>query len=585
MTGSASTVEGATLSFRARAIQTSLEKILARLPKTERPQIEPPKIEVKTTPDQLVFEPVRDLALREILRHAKDGRAKAIIPLRPTTLRVGPLSLAVEPGSAVVADVAIADGRFVYGECRGRIEPPVTLPLGFTFKGIDLDDDGTIRARIGGLPDLNISRLVGFRVPERLADALDLAFARADARAAAKPDAVVVEGGPPAEAERPLVEVDLAGIAVEARGVAPTSTPISLGSLGELVLGEETRLDILYRADRLHVSGRVDVQDAQLAGEAFRVEKLRGAGALAWELVRGSDGQRVTLDVEGASASVDALVVGLKDGTRIHVGPSEVASLTTRLEIGEGPPRFLVGTKRARGALASGVVVAHVAGQRVPVRLADVDVDGAFEVAHDHFRVDVEVRGGTAAADGFVVDVGLLRLDLGEAHATAKGRLRAGTDMGAAFSGVLSVNGEVHDGALRFGPIEAGLASGTRATLVVEEVAGGPDGLDQLLASGDVRLVVRSGTVPVGPRASLGFSRGAAGKLVLAKVDAKRGAPWPVVEGMLHLHAQSDACLLDPLLELPAGAARVSLGRFALDDVGVLVLEDLSVELASDASA
>lgn len=583
---SSSRIEGAALSLRARAIETSLSAILARLPSTgERPQLEPPKIEVKTH-EQLVFEPVRDLALREILAHAKDGRAKATIPLRPTTIRVGPLALTIAPGSAVVADVAVADGRIVYSECRGRVEPPVSLPLGFTFKGIDLDDDGNIYARIGGLPDLNLSRLAlrGFKVPRTLADALDVAFARVDRRADV--EAIVVEGAGPVEPEKPLVEIDLDGVVVDATGVAPnTSAPLSLGSLGEVSLGDGTRLDILFRMDRLAVSGHVDVRAATLAAEGLRVENLRGGAALTWELARGDGGDRVALSVADARGAFDSLVVGLKDGTRLHAGPCELEGLVAKVDAGGGaPPRFSAQAARAKGAVTSGVLIAHVAHQVVPLRVADVEIEGGFAVAHDHFRVDLDVKSGAVSTTGFVVDVGLLRLDLGDAQAHARGRLRAGTDMGAAFSGALAVSGEVRDGALRFGPLAAGLASGTRATLVVDEVAGGPDGLDALVASGEVRLVVRSGTVPLGPTAQLCFSRGAAGKLVLAKVDAKRGAPFPVVEGSLRLSAQSDACPVDPLLELPAGAAHVAVGRFALDDMGLLVLEDVSVELASDAS-
>lgn len=585
-----STIHGARLSFSAESIETSLSEILARLPGGgERPKIDPPEIGVSATKERLTFEPVRDLALQEILLHARSGTAHVRLPLRPSTFRVGPLTLEIVPGAAALLDVAVEDGCIVFEACEGRIEPPVSLPLGFTFRGLYLDDKGQVHVDIGGLPDLNVSRLFlgGFRVPATLKEALAIAFDRAPKGEPPKAADEEGEPAPPAvrtEArDKPGIEIDLDDLVVEARGVTATGDPLVLGSLGRLTLGGGTRLDILYRKDLLAVSGQVDVEDATFSGEGFRVDGLRGRGVLAWRLVRRDDGHEVALEVHDGHAAVAGAALGLKDGTRFHVGASDLEALALKVEHGGGPLFFLAGAKRASGALTSGILMAHVAGRTVPVRIDDVRLEGPFEVAHDHFRVDLDVKSGRVAATGLPLDVGLLRLDVALLTATAQGRLRAGTDMGAAFSGALQTSIEVDDGAVRLGPIQAGLSSGTRGSFTVTDVAGGPDGLDALVADGEISLVVRSGSVPIGRHATLGFSRGAEGRLLLSKIDARRGAPFPSIEGRLDLYAQSDSCRLDPLLELPAGEAHVALGRFSLDDVGVLRLLDLEVELKSDA--
>src|SRR5258706_140986 len=81
----------------------------------------------------------RRLALEEILRRARAGVASVHLPLNAAAYKKGPLQVAIPPGTEAVIDLAVSEGVVDRANPRGRIEPPLKLPLGLAFNGLRLN--------------------------------------------------------------------------------------------------------------------------------------------------------------------------------------------------------------------------------------------------------------------------------------------------------------------------------------------------------------------------------------------------------------------------------------------------------------
>lgn len=268
------TVEGAELSLVAQRVEIPL--FSAGAPAAEGGSV-PPRVGAPELKGELELRPVRDLALREILSHAESGRATVRLPLPARTFKVGPFSLEIPAGTQAVIELEVERAAIVRESVRGTLEPPIALPLGISFRGLYLDDAGCIIADIASFPDVNLSKLSERvpRIPGTLDELLSLLFDREE-----RP-----------EGEEAREGFDATGLQVSARDVVPRAEVFHLGDAGDVLVGEDTRLDVDFAEDELSVRGRLDMRRATLHGAGFYVDGVRGEGTLTFR-VHGLGGVR-----------------------------------------------------------------------------------------------------------------------------------------------------------------------------------------------------------------------------------------------------------------------------------------------------
>jgi hypothetical protein len=567
-------LSGAELSFHAERIDVPIGRITARMegdgPSFERPAIVAPQVS-----DELEIQPVRELALREILRHAHSGKARVHLKLPARKIPVGPLSLDLE-GHEVVIELEVEGASIKRGETRGTIEPPLPLPLGMELRSLYLNKEGDVVADISGLPDLNLTALVPRvpRVPATLDEILALLFD-------SDQEEDDGDGGGDAEGNSGATPAfDMSGLYVEARDVVPRAETLDLGGVGDVLMGPETLLDVDVRGDEIRLRGRVHVLDARLHGTGFQLSGLSGKGSIEWELHGIETLRETTLSLVCDEARLGRADLRLRDGSHLHLGPSMLGRSTARLVREGRQTRFGVSLEDLRGTLESAVVNAMIGEQLTAVELEPTDVAGSATLSDRHVEVDLALENAEARASDVKLHLGLADLDLATARAKATGQLKAGTDFGLAFSGQLAVSSEVRGGFAHLGDLHARLDPGSEAVLFIQEIAASEDGLDALVADGELKLRFHSGRLPLGSGVAVEFSRGAEGGVTLQSVELRPGEPWPRVRGSGHVEAISDPMTFRELAEVPPGRASVD-GRFRLDERGHLIVSDLQMTLRS----
>jgi hypothetical protein len=102
-----------------------------------------------------------------------------------------------------------------------------------------------------------------------------------------------------------------------------------------------------------------------------------------------------------------------------------------------------------------------------------------------------------------------------------------------------------------------------------------------LEASGQAKLLLRSGKVPLGPKSQVIFRHGAQGTLALQSVqlDPEKGR-WPRVNGEISIDAVSEPISIEAFADLPRGAAQVS-STVELDAQGVVRFQELAIGLTT----
>lgn len=224
----------------------------------------------------------------EVLGWMGEGTVRLRLPVPKRRVQLGPVAWSLD--STVVLDVRVSDGRVDRAQTKGRLEPPVRLPLGFEVDRLHLSPRGDLILELGGLPDLNLSALIPWlpRVPTHLRDlGQQLAErARAERRSA--------EGGsredgsePPAKAPSEPVEPPRPGLEVDARAVRPLlGVVMDLGAAGRLELSPSSQLDLRYAERRLTCQGTLNVEGGELSGPKFHADGLRSSGRVSWERKR-----------------------------------------------------------------------------------------------------------------------------------------------------------------------------------------------------------------------------------------------------------------------------------------------------------
>jgi hypothetical protein len=563
------------LSLAIRSADVDLGALAARVNDASRSSSSSrgsgPSVSVDVPKDELELPPLGELTLREIISHADDGRAVIRLPIFPTTIKLGPLSAEIVDGTVVLIELEIKDGLILRDKTRGTVEPPIKLPLGTSLKGIYLSDSGDVVADIDNFPNVNVSlfALKGKKIPERLKDVLAMIF----------PDTPPGQEKPAEEAAPGPVQFDVDHLTVEAFDVQPNDDPFVLGEGVRAVLGPDTLLHITYEKTKLGLAGKAQIADGKILGDGFHLDGLKGDCNLAVVIPLAESKLPLTVEVRDLSTSIGGAEVELADGSALKLSTLRVSEGAVDLKRTSKKLSIDVPRAKIQGKVDSGRLVVKVGDERVPVEAGPLDISGTVSFSDARGMVDVEVERGSIRLRDLEVPLAILSTHIHSADAELRGRLRYSTDAGVAFKGALEAAVDVDRGRLDMDVVHATVVEGTRASLSVREIDIGAKGLESLDATGEVSIVLASGSLPIGRTSSLSFTRGAEGRLALTKIQARAGGRWPFVEGTLGLSARSDACALDPLVEIPAGDAGLEIGNFTLDETGVLTLSDVAIAL------
>jgi hypothetical protein len=562
------TVGSLKLTLQAARIDLPLQALRERLPGTG-PGLRPPRIGPPRVSDEFELKPIREIALRELLSHAASGMARVHLPLEPSSIRKGPFTIDIPEGTEAVIDFQVEEGRILRdrSRTRGRFVPDISLPLGLKFRGIYLDEDGSIIADISPFPNLNLSWLnvANLRVPETLDSMLAMLFGTAS-----PPD-----GERPGGGERAALAVRLDALRVQASQVVPRPETLSLGAAGALDLGPDTRLDVDYARDGIEIGGEVDVARAFFVGTGFAVRGLKTAGTGRAVIRRVGDTREIRLDLHCREASMEGATISLLDGSRLELQHAAAQDVEVTITTRGGEAHFQLATTRLQARVSGGVLMVWIGGQVRPVEIAEMDVSGTVVLGDERgLYVDVEVRGALMKLGALDLPFGIADLSLAGMEISGSGRLKAGRDTGYLFSGSMGINADLSDGVFDAGPVRAHLLEGTHINLAIRR-AGGRERLHELDASGTVELKLASGSLPVGRSSRLNFSRGGTGTLAIHSLVLESGSTWPRVEAGARLHAETEAGQLDELVELPAGLVGVEIPQIRLAQDGNLSLHEL----------
>ena len=230
------TLRNAELSFRAGPIDVPLEPLVGKRSKGEHARdLVAPKLSPPNVSESFEMEPVRELALRELIRQADAGKVRVMIPLPKQKLSIGPVSLDLTAGHSAVIELEVDTARVLRKKTKGTIEPPIRMPLGLSFQGLYLNEHGEVIADIANFPDVNLSRWSDQvpQIPSTLDEVLDLLFPDKSDQESKASNESKESKEPSSKGEKRGEPIDFSGLTVEARSVQPRCVEaLDLGHVG-----------------------------------------------------------------------------------------------------------------------------------------------------------------------------------------------------------------------------------------------------------------------------------------------------------------------------------------------------------------
>lgn len=567
------TAHGVSIALRADRLLFSLPELERRA--GQRPStVRPPRISAPDVEGRFKLRPLRLFALRELIAISWKLRAQARIPLVPTTLKKGPFSIEIPAGTELVIDLGVDNAHIVFDRerTRGVIEPAIPLPLGLSFRGVNIREDGSVVADVSKLPiDLAWIRFRKLRIPASLEEINALLQKREEA-AAAETD----------EEEQGGLPLDYAAMTVAARGLEPRPGELALGEAGTVELLEATRVDVDYAPDFLSVRGHLAAR-ADLSGSGFLVKNARVDCKASAELRRPRGKTKGTVvDVRCEKIAADEAAVTLLDGSLFELRNVEFEGVAVEVRSVDGMTTFTLTCDAVRGRLESGMLMVWIGDRAHELHFGEMDFEGKLTVSSAGYEVDLEIHGAVLRMAPLDLDLGAADLEFAEIDARASGRLRITNTEGFDFQGLLSVNANLAEGWLwSAGPLGAHLVEGSEASVNITRLKM-RERLEALSGTGTADLCFASGSIPIAEETHLGFSRGANGTLAIHAFDLEPGARWPRVEAGFQMSAQSDAMVVQGALELPAGRTQVEIANIEVDPRGSLSLGEIEVTLESD---
>jgi hypothetical protein len=573
----ASTLDNARLSFRADFLRIPADVWRGRLlangmseSKLATPNINPPQIQ-----DAASLLPIRDLALRELIRHANAGKIIAQIPLREAEKRIGPLSIAIPAQTKAVIEMAIDNGNIIFDAAKGQLKPHLQLPLGFVFRELYVDDSGDIIVDIENFPDLNLSwlSLGGLRVPKTLDELLALVFPENE-----------TEVEPRASAN--LDYIDLDKLFVSARDISPRPTPFSLGDLGVMPLSPNTKLNIDFQTSKLSLDGFVQVDGAHLQSQHLALDGLRGIGTTEFEILNRQDLQSIHLLVNASEGAIEQCQFKQKDGTQLDIGETMIRD--GRLQVSKGfeqsfaDMQWNFGAKHVAGTVNGGNVIFRIGETPHALKINSVNYSGRTELSHHHYLIDGTLDHASLTMEHLMLDLGIAWLSLRNVTASGSGRLNSATNCGGAFSGKWTLSGDVYEGQFRIGDFRAGISKPTRVILEVQELAFSDQGIEILNAQGVLEVSLESGRIPLGRKGEVRFSRGGHGKIYFSEIAFTDQGAYPQIKGHFDITANADSVDFDGLVQLPQGIAKLTTEEFSVSSSGEITFRNLQAWVESD---
>jgi hypothetical protein len=341
--------------------------------------------EARTTP-AIALEPGRDkrpfrsLALEEILHRARAGVATVHLPLHPQTFKKGPLSVTIPESTEAVIDLAVNEGVIDRVSTRGRIEPPLKLPLGLAFNGLRLNGDGELIADVDNFPDFNLSRVAlgGLALPHTLDELLGLIFRREE----------TPSSGP--------APIDTSKIRVDAHVVRPKLERFVLDGLNDLTPGEGTILDVDYAPDRLQISGHLVLDDCNATYAGVTVSDVRGEAAARLELdleERTTEGRRqIALQLAHTRLTLGAIRWQSSGEASVSLEAVEIEGVQLAYERQNGHASLTLKTDAISAKLNGGDVVLRINGERARFVLGKGRIGGRVALDDRGFSGELELE-------------------------------------------------------------------------------------------------------------------------------------------------------------------------------------------------
>lgn len=572
----ASTLEGAQLSFRCKILRIPADVWKKQIgQKTIRQQdLASPVISAPSMDDPSRLFPVRDLALREIIRHANKGRVTAHVPLLRAEKKFGPLSIVIPEDTTAIVEIVVDDGNILFSDSGGTLSPPIPLPLGLVFQRLYIDNVGDLIVDIESFPNVNLSwlSLGGLRVPGTLDALLDLVY----------PDEAMASSPTSADS----TYIDWSKLLVKCEGVSPQATPLSLGDLGSLSLSTATTLNVTVQSSSVSISGLAEILDGHLESEALNIQDIRGRGETALDILTKEDTQALILELEVEHGEVGLCELKQSNGTCLTLHQTRLTHGSLNIESRTDSRTFVdawaFGAQELQTKVATGQIVLQIGESPHTLHINSFSFRGKAEQSSKHFLLDGDVSDAALSMSELFLDLGIAWVSLRNVKASGAGRVHSSTRTGGAFSGHWAISADIAEGELRIGDFKAGIQSPTRISLEVTEFSFCDNQVDLLSARGQMELTLKSGRIPLGRQGELHFSRGGTAKVHLQNIRLTDEGPFPQIEGYFHAMAQADPASFERLMEIPAGTAKVTTKQFRVSNQGHIELEDLHAWLESD---
>ncbi len=485
------------------------------------------------------------------------------IPL-PFGASYAPVTIA--NGTTATFTMSLRSGEIDRPSVRVTLNPPLDLPAWVTSDGIGVEPDGTLVLRLSGAPNVNLSNILGERVPSTLMALIESATRLSGAG-----------GSRSSELEaHPLQTLAAHGVGVHVSDVS-FARPIGLGGNAFVTPAAGNRFSVDITGGELRLSGRVAIADGAIGDGGTGITGLRGSANVSVRVTGDGDARVIDTRLSISDAHVATLGFARSNGDRLALTEAHVADSTLSLRSAHGETTVTADLGSVSGALApSRLSVAH-GSSIVPIAIEGGSFEGSdLHVTQGGFNGAGTLTGVRVSAPALDLPISGLALHTTRLDATVTGGVSFDSGARMSFTGDIAVAADIDRGSLgsSSGNFSARVGTGTRARFAFTELALGDFEVGHRLAagSGDLRLALRGGhiTLPNGTRLTL--AAGSTGTLRVDSLNQVQGDAVADIRGSFRFSASTAARIPASGLEVAPGVRlrRVagSSGTFELSGAG-----------------